>query len=214
MFKLPDSWAPAGSTPIGTISDLLAFARTHLASGLAPSGGRVLSAESTSRMQTVSHDMGTPNVPPIGYGWLLMPFGATTVLSMSGASPGGVAVLAVVPEHDFAFAAFGNDPRAMQLHDQLLLSLLHDHARRRSRRNWAPTSTGRGDLRRYAGTYRSNQLRVDVRVVDGELEETMTYEPLDDQQARIFAGFAGATVPAAAATLRARGPEPVRAGRD
>src|SRR6478752_81281 len=34
MFKLPDSWAPAGSTPIGTISDLLAFARTHLASGL------------------------------------------------------------------------------------------------------------------------------------------------------------------------------------
>ena len=100
-------------SPIGTISDLLAFARTHLASGLAPSGARVLSAESTSLMQTVSHDMGTPNVPPIGYGWLLMPFGATTVLSTSGASPGGVAVLAVVPEHDFAFAAFGNDPRVV-----------------------------------------------------------------------------------------------------
>src|SRR5262245_55347559 len=25
MFKLPDSWAPAGSTPVGTIRDLLAF---------------------------------------------------------------------------------------------------------------------------------------------------------------------------------------------
>jgi hypothetical protein len=45
-----------------------------------------------------------------GYGWLLMPFVATTVLSMSGASPPGVAVLTVVP-NDFAFVALGNDSR-------------------------------------------------------------------------------------------------------
>src|SRR6266542_2352713 len=64
---------------------------------------------------------------PISLGWLLVPFGKTTVLSMSGASPGGVAVLVVVPEHDLAFAAFGNDPRAMALHDQILLWLLRDH---------------------------------------------------------------------------------------
>jgi CubicO group peptidase (beta-lactamase class C family) len=43
MFKLPDSWAPAGSTPIGTIGDLLAFGRTHLANGVSPSGKRGLS---------------------------------------------------------------------------------------------------------------------------------------------------------------------------
>jgi len=194
MFKLPDSWAPAGSTPIGTIGDLLTFARTHLAAGVAPSGARVLSAESTSRMQTVWHDMGTPNVPPIGLGWLLMPFGATTVLSMSGASPGGVAVLAVVPEHDVAFAAFGNDARAMQLHDRLLLSLLHDHLGVRTPELLA-AGPHDADLTPYPGTYRSNQLRVDVRLVDGELEETMTYEPLDDQQARIFTGFAGTSYP-------------------
>ena len=127
MFMLPDSWAPAGSTPIGTICDLLAFGRTHLAGGVAPSGKRLLSRESTARMQSVSHDMGTPNVPPIGLGWLLVPFGETIVLSMSGASPGGVAVLVVVPEHDLVFAAFGNDPRAMALHDQILLWLLRQH---------------------------------------------------------------------------------------
>jgi len=194
MFKLPDSWAAAGSTPIGTIGDLLAFGRIQLAAGVAPSGARVLSAESISRMQTVSHDMRTPNVPPIGLGWLLMPFGATTVPSMSGASPGGVAVLAVVPEHDLVFAAFGNDPRAMQLHDELLLSLLRDHLGIRAPELLAAGHHA-GDLTRYTGTYRSNQLRVDVRLVDGELEEMTTYEPLDDQQARIFTGFAGATVP-------------------
>jgi hypothetical protein len=62
-------------------------------------------------MQSAARDMRTPNVAPIGLGWVLMPFGNTTVLSMSGAAPGGVAVLVVIPEHNLAFAAFGNDPR-------------------------------------------------------------------------------------------------------
>jgi hypothetical protein len=53
-----------------------------------------------------------------------------------------------------------------------------------------------GDLAPYAGTYRSNQLRVDVGVVDGQLEERVTYEPLDGVQARIFAGFSGGSSPA------------------
>jgi len=194
MFMLPETWAPAGSTPIGTIGDLLSFGRTYLADGVSPSGKRVLSRESVVRMRTVSHDMGTPNAPPIGLGWLLVPFGSTTVLSMSGASPGGVAVLVVVPEHDLVFAAFGNDPRAMPLHDRLLLWLLRDHLGV-DVPDLVTGTTPVSDLTPYAGTYRSNQLRVDVRVVDGQLEETMTYEPLDDQQMRIFTRFSGATFP-------------------
>jgi CubicO group peptidase (beta-lactamase class C family) len=194
MFKLPDSWAPAGSTPIGTISDLLAFGRMHLADGVSPSGKRVLSRESTARMQAVAHDMGTANVPPIGLGWPLVPFGATTALSISGASPGGVAVLAVVPEYDLAFAAFGNDPRAMALHDQLLLWLLRQHFAVEVPEFAADSRPGI-DLSPYAGTYRSNQLRVDVKAVDGQLEETVTYEPLDEVQERIFSRFAGGSFP-------------------
>jgi CubicO group peptidase (beta-lactamase class C family) len=195
MFTLPDTWAPAGSTPIGTISDLLAFGRTHLANGVSPSGTRVLSRESAERMQSVSHDMGTPNVPPVGLGWLLMPFGETTVLSHSGASPGGVALLAVVPGHDLVFAAFGNDTRAMMLHDQILLWLLRQHLNLEVP-DLVPETSPVGDLTAYAGTYRSNQLRVDVSAMDGQLEEQMTYEPLDDTQERIFTGFAGGSFPA------------------
>jgi CubicO group peptidase (beta-lactamase class C family) len=190
MFMLPESWAPAGSTPIGPICDLLAFARTHLAGGVSPSGHRVLSRESTARMQSVSHDMGTPNVSPIGLGWLLIPFGKTTVLSFSGASAGGVAVLVVVPEHDFAFAAFGNDPRAMALHEQMMLWLLREYLHVEVPDLIADT-TPVNDLTPYAGTYRSNQLRVDVSVVDGQLEEQMTYEPLDEAQKQIFTRFSG-----------------------
>jgi len=194
MFMLPDTWAPAGATPIGTISDLLAFGRSHLAGGLSPSGTRVLSRESTTRMRSVSHDMATPNIPPIGLGWLLMPFGETTVLSHSGASPGGVAILAVVPGHDLAFAAFGNDPRAMALHDQILLWLLRQHLDL-DVPHLVPGTSPVSDLTPYVGTYRSNQLRVDVSAVDGQLEEKVTYEPLDETQERIFTGFSGGSFP-------------------
>jgi CubicO group peptidase (beta-lactamase class C family) len=195
MFKLPDTWAPAGSTPIGSIGDLLAFARTHLAGGVSPSGKHVLARELTERMRSVAHDMHTPNVSPIGLSWVLMPFGETTVLSMSGASPGGVAVLVVVPEHDFAFVAFGNDARAMALHDQLILWLLRERLKIQVPDLVSETVPVR-DLSPYAGTYRSNQLRVDVTVVDGQLEETVTYEPQDQVQARIFTDFAGGSAAA------------------
>lgn len=190
MFMLPDSWAPAGSSPIGTIGDLLAFGRTHLAGGVSPSGTRVLSAESVAHMQTVSVDMGTPNLSPIGLGWLLIPFGNTTVLSHSGASPGGVAALAVVPEHDLAFAAFGNHPGAMPLIDQTLLWLLQEHLHVEVP-DLIHQASPAVDLTPYPGTYRSNQQRVDVSVVDGQLEEKMSFEPMDDAHERIFTAFAG-----------------------
>ncbi|ONF72203.1 serine hydrolase domain-containing protein [Amycolatopsis keratiniphila] len=187
MFTLPRTWGPAGGTPIGTIEDLLAFGRVHLGDGTAPSGARVLSTESVARMGSVTHDMGTPDSSPVGMGWLVRRLGGTTVLTMTGASPGGVAVLAVLPERDLVFAAYGNDARALELHDDILLWLAGQFGEVETP-VYAPEPV---DLRPYAGTYRSDQLRVDVRVVDGELEEQVTYEPADEAQERIFTGFVG-----------------------
>lgn len=190
MFMLPDTWGPAGGTPIGTIADLLAFGRTHLAGGVSPSGTRVLSTESTTLMQQVSHDMATPNVPPMGLGWVRYPFGDATVLAMSGASPGGVSILCVVPEHDLVFTAYGNTSGAIMLHDQILQRLLVERLGVQ-----IPTliteSEPDVDLTPYVGTYRSNQLRIDVSIVDGQLEERTTYEPADESQRQIFTAFAG-----------------------
>ena len=177
MFTLPATWAAAGGTPIGTISDLLAFGRLHLGAGL-------LSHESLAAMREINSDPGTPAASPSGLGWLIRTLGDTTVLTMTGASPGGVAVLAVIPEQDLVFAAYGNDPRALELHDEFLSDL----AGASTIPTWTPQTI---DLRPYAGTYRSNQLRVDVRIVDGQLEEQVTYEPTDADQERIFTGFIG-----------------------
>ncbi|WP_327588415.1 beta-lactamase family protein [Nonomuraea sp. NBC_00507] len=190
MFTLPDTWGPAGGTPIGTVADLLAFGRTHLAEGVSPSGTRVLSAESTALMQQVSHDMESPNTPPIGLGWVLYPFGDTTVLAMSGASPGGVSILCVVPDHDLVFTAFGNNPGAIMLQDQILQWLLSEHLGVQIPKLVTEMEQD-VDLTPYVGTYRSNQLRIDVSIVDGQLEERMTYEPADESQERIFTAFAG-----------------------
>ncbi|MFB9203839.1 serine hydrolase domain-containing protein [Nonomuraea spiralis] len=190
MFTLPDTWGPAGGTPIGTVADLLAFGRTHLAGGVSPTGARVLSAGSTALMQEVSYDMDTPNVPPMGLGWVRYPFGDTTVLAMSGASPGGVSILCVMPEHDLVFAAFGNTPGAIMLQDELLRWLLTEHLGVR-----IPALISEPeqdvDLTPYVGTYRSDQLRIDVSIVDGRLEERVTYEPADASQEHIFTEFAG-----------------------
>jgi CubicO group peptidase (beta-lactamase class C family) len=194
MFMLPETWAPAGATPISTVHDLLALGRTHLARGLSPSGKRVLSTESATRMQSVSHDMRTLNVSPLGLGWPLLAFGKVTTLAHSGASPGSVAVLVVVPEHDFVFCAFGNQPRALALHDQLLLQLLRNHLKI-DVPEFVPDSEPLDDLTCYAGTYRSNQLRVDVSAIDGQLEESITYEPLDDVNEQTFRGFSGGSFP-------------------
>ncbi|WP_205660882.1 serine hydrolase domain-containing protein [Amycolatopsis vastitatis] len=195
MFMLPDTWGPAGGTPIGTVADLLAFGRIHLAGGVSPSGARVLSAESTALMQRVSHDMATPNVPPMGLGWVRYPFGDTTVLAMSGASPGGVSILCVVPEHDLVFTAFGNTPGAIVLHDRILRMLLSEHLGVTIPAVLTEPEPD-VDLAPYAGTYRSGQLRIDVSVVDGRLEERTTYEPADESQERIFTAFAGGTTSA------------------
>ncbi|GAA0910663.1 serine hydrolase domain-containing protein [Virgisporangium aurantiacum] len=177
MFMLPQTWGPAGGTPIGTVDDLLAFGRAYL-------DRRLLSAASVALMETVTGDPGTPNASPIGLGWLVRSMAGTTVLTMSGASPGGVAVLVVMPERDLVFAAYGNDPRALELHDDLLDHLASDVEK--------PVYTRQDiDLTPYAGTYRSNQLRIDVRIADGELEEQVTYEPADASQKKIFTGFIG-----------------------
>ncbi|MFJ3928298.1 serine hydrolase domain-containing protein [Streptomyces sp. NPDC090022] len=195
MFTLPETWGPAGGTPIGTAADLLAFGRTHLADGISPSGTRVLSAESTALMRQVAFDMGTPNTPPIGLGWVRYPFGDTTVLAMSGASPGGVSILCVLPEHDLVFTAFGNNPGAIMLQDQLLQWLLGEHLGVQVPALITEPAED-VDLTPYVGTYRSDQLRVDVSVVDGQLEERTTYEPADASQERIFTEFVGGTTSA------------------
>jgi hypothetical protein len=78
----------------------------------------------------------------------------------------------------------------MAFHDQMILWLLREYLHVEVP-DLISDTTPVHDLTPYAGTYRSNQLRVEVSVVDGQLEESMTYEPLDEAQKQIFTKFSG-----------------------
>ncbi|WP_279581767.1 serine hydrolase domain-containing protein [Fodinicola feengrottensis] len=198
LFALPPSGAAAGSTAVVTIADLLAFARTHLANGRSPSGRRVLSAEFSALMRTVTHDMQTPNIPPIGYGWWLLQFGSTVAMWHIGGTPGCTSHLIVLPDYDFAFAAFGSGPGAPLRHERHTLWLLRDYLGLEVpvtvTFDAATSVDDAAKLAGYAGTYRTLQYRHDVRTVEGHLEHSVTFEPMDSDHARLGA-YAGGPQP-------------------
>lgn len=193
VFALPASGAAAGASPIVTIADLLAFARTHLADGVSPTGTRVLATELSELMRTVTHDMRTPNVPPIGLGWWLIPFGSTIGLWHQGGSPGGTSTLIVSPEHDLAFAAFGNGPSAAVFHDRLMLWLREYLGLDVLDSLVRPAHDAR-DVSAYEGTYHAFQFRHDLSAVDRDLEHVSTFHPIDDDHARTLTGYSGGTL--------------------
>ena len=86
---------------------------------------------------------------------------------LGGASPGGAAALIVVPEHDLAFAAFGNAGGAAALTDRLVLWLLRDYLGL-DIPDVVSATIEVPDLSAYESTYRSHQLRVEVKAVDGK----------------------------------------------
>jgi hypothetical protein len=83
----------------------------------------------------------------------------------------------------------------LPLHNELLLWLLREQLHVEVP-DLVQDLTPVSDLTPYAGTYRSNQLRVDVSVIDGQLEEKVTYEPQDETQENIFRRFSGGTTAA------------------
>jgi CubicO group peptidase (beta-lactamase class C family) len=121
MFTLAESGAGMGTTLIVTVADLLAFGRMHLNGGNAPSGKRVLAAESVAAMQTVTFDPGgPPSPPPVGLGWWLVPIAGTIVPWHAGGSPGGSSGFCILPDYDAVVASFvagGTSER--HLHDLL-----------------------------------------------------------------------------------------------
>lgn len=193
LFMLRVSAAPAGATPIVTVGDLIAFARTHLADGVAPDGKRLLSAELCRAMRTPTFDLKTPNAPPVGLGWFLPPIGGTTAWWHGGGSPGGTAGLTVFPEYDLVIASFGTGPGSSPMHDQLVSTVLQEHLGLTVAPPFteAPTTL---PMSHYTGDYQSFESRAEVRVGKGadELDVTSHYLPASEEQEQVLRDYSGA----------------------
>ncbi|HDR9582096.1 TPA: beta-lactamase family protein [Burkholderia stabilis] len=156
-YLLPPSLAGAGSTPISTVKDMLAYGRMHLAGGVVD-GTQILAPETIAAMQTVTFDLQRPCVPPICLGWWKVPVSGVTVFWHGGTTYGTTSSFAVCPELDLVVVTGGTGPGASALHDQVLLTTLahlgHDPVMPFER------ATPRRPLSRYAGGYRHYPMRL------------------------------------------------------
>ncbi|MCA3779559.1 MAG: beta-lactamase family protein [Burkholderia sp.] len=156
-YLLPPSLAGAGSTPISTVRDMLAYGRMHLAGG-SVDGTQILAPETITAMQTVTFDARRPCVPPICLGWWKVPVSGVTVYWHGGTTYGTTSSFAICPELELVVFTAGTGPGASPLHDQVLLATLahlgHDAVMPFERR--APSRP----LSRYAGRYRHYPMRL------------------------------------------------------
>ena len=103
------SSGPAGGGAAGTARDLARFSEVHLREGVAGTGARVLSPESTRAMQEVHFETsGEGGGERQGLGWILDEHGGAKVLRHTGGNFGGRASYWALPEHDFSLAVMSN----------------------------------------------------------------------------------------------------------
>ena len=106
---LPLASAPAGSVVYAAASDLVLLARTVLRSGVAPSGQRVLSADSLAAMLDAQITLpGGALADAFGLAFMLFDWDGTRVVGHDGATIGQNAYLRIVPGRDTAVALLAN----------------------------------------------------------------------------------------------------------
>lgn len=190
---LPPSNPAAGNQLAMSARALIAFARMHLADGLAPDGTRLLSSASARAMRErqVDHPAGIGGRGGHGLGWMLAK--DPQVIEHGGDAPGVAALLRTVPEKGVAAAMLTNGGAPGPLVDDLIDPLLRDLAGIEP----APKLPSPGaDLRvaerwRYAGRYQTRQTRYEVTAdEDGLLWVTVS----EQNEALTVAATAGVPV--------------------
>ncbi len=165
---LPPSNPAAGNQLAMSARALIAFARMHLADGLAPDGTRLLSAASARAMRErqVDHPAAMGGRRGHGLGWMLEK--ASRVVEHGGDAPGVAALLRAVPEEGVAVAMLINGGAPGPLLDDLIYPLLQDLAGvEPTPKLPSPDGNVRAAKRwHYVGRYQTGQTRYEVTADD------------------------------------------------
>ncbi len=188
MWPEVRSGGPAGFTPWATTADLLRFARLHLHGGVADSGERLLSNESTAMMQE-QHVLSNPSGAYEGDGWGLgwarhLYSNSEPVIGHNG---GAAAVLRVLPERNCAITSLTNAPMGMLVGHRIIDAIIGELFGLHIPEAPEPVDTV-DNLDRYAGTYRHLDMTYHVTANDGSLglqtvyrtTSSSTLHPLDE----------------------------------
>ncbi|RYB90431.1 serine hydrolase [Nocardioides oleivorans] len=180
-WQLPRSIGPAGLI-CADAADVLAFARMHLAGGLAADGTRVLSEESAAAM--ASHQADLPDTLVLGdswgLGWIRFGWDERRLIGHDGTTLGQNAYLRILPEQGLAVVLLTNGGHAHDLYQRLYEEVFAEVAGVALPEPFAPPAEPVDvDIAPFVGTYERTSVRMEVEAgPDGPLLRTTLLGPL------------------------------------
>lgn len=161
---LPLSYAPSSTTLMTSAADLITFARTHMALGVAPNGVRILSEQSASAMQrrTIDNRGRGYTYMDIGLGWMV---GQDGLLHHLGGSPGILSVVYAYPQQGFAAAVLTNSAHSFPLLNEIIQPWLAEFGSAKPvgvLDLHLPAKAPEVDVDKYVGTYEDIVNRYEV----------------------------------------------------
>jgi CubicO group peptidase (beta-lactamase class C family) len=164
-WPIPRASFPAGGIAAG-IRDQLAYARLHLAAGVASRGARVLKTETIASMREpiCRGDLDCWR----GIAWNLETRDGVGLAFHGGSTNGQQSAFMLAPERGFAIAVLTNADRGARLNrevtDRALQTFLGVEPRRRT-----PIDASPGELEEYAGDYPATMGTLRISIRDGGL---------------------------------------------
>jgi dipeptidyl aminopeptidase/acylaminoacyl peptidase/CubicO group peptidase (beta-lactamase class C family) len=181
VWQLPRSLGPAGLIT-ATASDLLGFARMHLAGGLAPDGTRVLSEASAAAMTSFQADLPDKYVlgDSWGIGWIRFGWDGHRLVGHDGNTIGQAAFLRVLPEAGLAVALLTNGGNTRDLYEDLYREIFAELAGVAMPHPLTPPSPPvTVDAARHVGRYERASVIVEVLIGEsGPVARTTLTGPL------------------------------------
>ncbi len=126
-WQMPQSNAPAGSTPCAAPRDLVTFGRMLLADGVTADGTRVLPAGTFAQMcepQVILPRMGARHPAAWGLGLMLFEWDGRAVAGHDGSTPGQTTTWLIVPDRDLVLAVHANGGHAAAFIDEVMGRIL------------------------------------------------------------------------------------------
>ncbi len=144
---------------VSSANDLITYAQFHL--GMSGSSTKILQPATIAMMQ--SPQFLVDDYPlAIGLGWIINEVGGVTVVSHLGSSQGQVAMLEIVPEHNFALVVLTNADTGLML-ARPVASWLHEKVLRLTPLDELNAlNLDPDELDQYVGSYVGDMFRIDI----------------------------------------------------
>ncbi len=179
VWGLMRSVGPAGLIT-STVADVLAFARMHLAGGLAADGTRVLSEQAAAAM--TAHEADLPDKYILGdswgLGWIRFGWDGQRLIGHDGNTLGQAAFLRILPGQGLAVALLTNGGHTRDLYEDLYRELFAELAELEMPHPLAPPEEPvTVDITPYVGRYERSSVLMEV-LADGPTLRTTIRGPL------------------------------------